>query len=73
LPPRPPDEESDEFVTWEVLPFDDENSDRLVIICEDCLTPEEQQAMADDDEATAEAAAELVRKEAATGPEWPTD
>jgi len=59
-----PDEESDEFLTWEVLKLDeDRDSDRLVMICEDCLTPEEQQAMANDDEATAEAAAELVRRE----------
>lgn len=49
-----PDQESDEFATWEVVFRDDDvNFDHLVVICEDCLTPEEQQAIFEDMEETA--------------------
>lgn len=42
-------------------PRDDEYYGRLVVICEHCLTVEEQQALAGEVEAVARTAAEFVR------------
>jgi hypothetical protein len=59
-----PDEESDEFLTWEVLTLDeDKDSGRLVIVCEECLTPEEQQDIYEDTEETAREAERVKRLE----------
>lgn len=47
-----PDQESDEFLEWEPLPSDDPTSD--AVICPDCVTPQEETAMAEDMMAVAE-------------------